>query len=145
MTLDPQDEKDDDKKEDQKNQVTLLTLHGAKGLEYPIVFLVGMEEGYLPHRRTIEEAKDFSEERRLCYVGITRAKEQVIITRARNRIRYGKKVPRYPSRFLAEIPTNLVITQDESLVPEINTKEAQVEHENKVKNFLAGIRAQIQK
>ena len=145
MTLDPSDEKDDDKKEDQKNQVTLLTLHGAKGLEYPIVFLVGMEEGYLPHRRTIEEAKDFSEERRLCYVGITRAKEQVIITRARNRIRYGKKVPRYPSRFLAEIPANLLLTHDESLVPEINTKEAQVEHENKVKNFLAGIRAQIQK
>ena len=145
MTLDPSDEKDDDKKEDQKNQVTLLTLHGAKGLEYPIVFLVGMEEGYLPHRRTIEEAKDFSEERRLCYVGITRAKEQVIITRARNRIRYGKKVPRYPSRFLAEIPTALLVTHDESLVPEINTKEAQVEHENKVKNFLAGIRAQIQK
>ena len=143
MTLDPSEKDKDD--EENKNQVTLLTLHGAKGLEYPIVFLVGMEEGFLPHRRTIEEAKDFSEERRLAYVGITRAKEQLILTRAKNRIRYGKPVPRNPSRFLEEIPQSLIVTQDESLTPEPTTQEKRVEHENKVKNFLAEIRAQIQR
>ena len=106
MSLEAQEaEKDEEKKDDsQKNQVTLLTLHGAKGLEYPVVFLVGMEDGFLPHKRTIEEAVDFAEERCLCYVGITRAKDHLILTRAKNRIRYGKPVPRVPSRFLEEIP-----------------------------------------
>jgi superfamily I DNA/RNA helicase len=99
--------KNSEEEKDSKDQVTLLTLHGSKGLEYPVVFLVGMEEGLLPHRRTIEEATDFSEERRLCYVGITRAKQHLILTRAKNRIRYGKAVPRTPSRFLDEIPTHI--------------------------------------
>lgn len=142
MTLEPEDDRKDDKKEE-KNQVTLLTLHGAKGLEYPVVFLVGVEEGFLPHKRTIEEAADFSEERRLTYVGITRAKEQLIITRAKNRIRYGKPVPRTPSRFLLEIPPNLILTQDESLTPDPTSDEKREEHEVKVKNFLADIRAQL--
>jgi superfamily I DNA/RNA helicase len=141
MTLDP---KDDEKEEDlNKNQVTLLTLHGSKGLEFPVVFLVGVEEGFLPHRRTIEEAKDFSEERRLCYVGITRAKEQLILTRARTRIRYGKPVPRYPSRFLADIPENLMLIQNESLAPELGSKEQQVAHETKIKDFMASLRNKI--
>ena len=141
MTLDP---KDDNKEEDlDKNQVTLLTLHGSKGLEFPVVFLVGVEEGFLPHRRTIEEAKDFSEERRLCYVGITRAKEQLILTRARTRIRYGKPVPRYPSRFLADIPESLMLIQNESLAPELSSKEQQAAHETKIKDFMASLRKKI--
>lgn len=142
MTVEASDDKDE--KDEQKDQVTLLTLHGAKGLEYPVVFLVGMEEGFLPHKRTIEEAQDFSEERRLCYVGVTRAKEYLIMTRAKNRIRYGKPVPRTPSRFLQEMPSHLIVTRDESYSPDLSSKEAQEKHETKVKDFLAQIRAQIQ-
>ncbi len=148
MTLqakeDEEDQKDAEKDQDKKNQVTLLTLHGAKGLEYPVVFLVGMEDGFLPHRRTIEEATDFSEERRLCYVGITRARDHLILTRAKNRIRYGKPVPRIRSRFLDEIPKDLVCLKDESKSgPELTTQKARDDHENRVKGFLDGIRANL--
>jgi DNA helicase-2/ATP-dependent DNA helicase PcrA len=147
MTLEAQEaEKEEDKNEDsKKNQVTLLTLHGAKGLEYPLVFLVGMEDGFLPHRRTLEEATDLGEERRLCYVGITRAKDFLFITRAKNRIRYGKPVPRVPSRFLEEIPKDLVVKMDQSGTPDLSSKEAQEEHEVRVKNYLADIRANLMK
>ncbi len=134
----------DDKKDDQpKDEVTLLTLHGSKGLEFPVVFMVGLEEGLLPHRRTIEEGIDFSEERRLAYVGITRAKDHLYITRCKDRIRYGKKVPRNPSRFLEEIPAELMLTRNESTTPDLSSPQAQEQHEVKVKDFLAAIRAQI--
>jgi superfamily I DNA/RNA helicase len=103
-----------------------------------------MEEGFLPHKRTIEEATDYSEERRLAYVGITRARDHLIMTRAKNRIRYGKPVPRHVSRFMAEIPRHLMITKDESFSPDHASKEAQDQHEAKVKNFLADIRARLQ-
>lgn len=148
MTLDPRDEKDEDD-ESYKDQVTLLTLHGSKGLEFPIVFLVGTEEGYLPHQRTIdgtgpEAILGFDEERRLTYVGITRAQSQLILTRAKFRVRYGKKVPRLISRFIENIPKNLLLLQDESEAPEPTSKEEQVAHETKVKDFLAEIRSRIQ-
>ena len=147
MTLEAQEtEKDKDKDADtQKNQVTLLTLHGAKGLEYPVVFLVGFEDGFLPHRRTIDEAVDFGEERRLCYVGITRARDHLFLTRTKNRIRFGKPVPRTPSRFLEEIPSDLIVRVDHSLSPDLTSKAAKEAHEDKVKNYLAGIRAQLTK
>jgi superfamily I DNA/RNA helicase len=148
MTLEAQESEKDEKdkeKDTQKNQVTLLTLHGAKGLEYPIVFLVGMEDGFLPHRRTLEEATDLGEERRLCYVGITRAKDFLFLTRAKNRIRYGKPVPRVPSRFLEEIPKDLVVRLDQSETPDLSSKQAQEEHESRVKNYLAEIRANLLK
>ncbi len=147
MTLEAQEaEKDEDRKDDsQKNQVTLLTLHGAKGLEYPIVFMVGMEDGFLPHKRTIEEAVDFGEERRLCYVGITRAKDHLILIRAKNRIRYGKPVPRTASRFLDEIPKDLMVMMDDTGTPVLSEKEAEVQHEVRVKNYLAEIRANLMK
>ena len=134
---------EDQEDESKKNQVTLLTLHGAKGLEYRLVFLVGMEEGFLPHKRTIDEAVDFGEERRLCYVGITRAKEHLFVTRAKNRIRYGKPVPRSPSRFLQEIPQDLLVRVDESLSPDFTSQQARQEHETKVKDYLAQIRANL--
>ncbi len=86
------------------NRVTLMTLHAAKGLEFPVVFLVGMEEGFLPHYRAFESSKELEEERRLCYVGITRAKEKVFFTYAYRRSRYGISAPTKPSRFLSEIP-----------------------------------------
>ncbi len=143
------EESDENQKKDDKNQkdqVTLLTFHGAKGLEFPVVFMVGLEEGLLPHRRTIEEAKDFSEERRLCYVGLTRAKKLLYLVRAKNRIRYGKPVPRLPSRFIEDIPKELQLMRNESYSPDPNSpnlKEEEKKHEEKVSNFLAQIRSQI--
>jgi superfamily I DNA/RNA helicase len=147
MTLQAQDaEKDEEKKDkDAKNQVTLLTFHGAKGLEYPVVFMVGMEEGFLPHRRTLEELTDLGEERRLCYVGITRARDHLYLVRAKNRIRYGKPVPRTPSRFLEEIPKDLLLRNDQSTTPDFTSKEAEDAHEGRVKNYLAEIRANLLK
>ena len=151
MTLNAMDEEEERERNqelrearDPKDQVTLLTLHGAKGLEYPIVFLVGMEDGFLPHRRVIEEAQDLSEERRLCYVGITRARDHLIITRAKHRIRYGKAVPRLPSRFLADVPRSLIIKDDQSLKPEFDSVEQKSAHENRIKGFLDSIRSQVQ-
>ena len=129
----------------QTNQVTLLTLHGAKGLEYPVVFLVGMEDGFLPHQRTIEEAVSFDEERRLCYVGITRARDFLFLTRAKSRIRYGKPVPRIRSRFLDEISHDKIIRNDQSSNPDFSSKESQEKHEDRVKNYLAQIRANLTK
>jgi superfamily I DNA/RNA helicase len=145
MMLQAQEDKeeDEDKKKDEKNQVTLLTLHGAKGLEFSIVFMVGMEDGILPHRRTIEEATDLSEERRLCYVGITRAKDFLFLTRTKNRVRYGKPVPRVPSRFLEEIPIELLVRQNHSNGPDLSMPEEQLKHEVRVKNYLDEIRAKL--
>ncbi len=141
MTLDPEDDKDED--DEFKDEVTLLTLHGSKGLEFPMVFVVGCEEGYLPHQRTINEGIDFSEERRLCYVGITRAKEELVLTRAKHRIRYGKKLPRLASRFLADIPAECLITQDESLAPEPTDAVAKEAHETQVKSFFSAMRSKL--
>ena len=85
-------------------RVTLMTLHAAKGLEFPYVFMVGMEEDLLPHRRSLELGEgDLGEERRLCYVGMTRARRRLWLTYARQRRKHGKLVERTPSRFLQEI------------------------------------------
>jgi DNA helicase-2/ATP-dependent DNA helicase PcrA len=89
------------------NAVTLLTLHAAKGLEYPYVFLTGLEEGILPHMRSFEEADGMAEERRLFYVGITRAMQRVYLTYAFRRLIYGESSPGIPSRFLRDIPATL--------------------------------------
>ena len=86
-----------------KNEVTLMTLHASKGLEYDHVFLVGMEEELLPHKKTIIENSDTDEERRLCYVGITRARKKLIMTFAKERKMYGKMIPRFKSRFVIEL------------------------------------------
>jgi DNA helicase-2/ATP-dependent DNA helicase PcrA len=86
--------------------VTLMTLHNAKGLEFPIVFMIGVEEGIFPHMRSIE-AGDLDEERRLCYVGITRARQQLYVTYARQRSLFGRREWNVPSRFIDEIPDRL--------------------------------------
>ena len=91
-------------------RVTLMTLHAAKGLEFPLVFLAGMEEGLFPHSRTLTDPTQMEEERRLCYVGMTRAMDTLIMSRARYRRRYGNDMPEssLPSRFLEEVPSRLV-------------------------------------
>jgi DNA helicase-2/ATP-dependent DNA helicase PcrA len=88
--------------------VTLSTLHAAKGLEFPSVFVVGLEEGYLPHGQSGEDEDELEEERRLLYVGMTRAKDELTLTLARRRLVYGKVMPRMESRFVAEIPPTAV-------------------------------------
>ena len=95
---------------DERAQITLMTLHAAKGLEFPLIFLGGLEEGLFPHSRTFLQPDDVEEERRLCYVGMTRAMDTLILTRAVYRRRYGTDLPEasIPSRFLEEIPIDLV-------------------------------------
>jgi DNA helicase II / ATP-dependent DNA helicase PcrA len=95
---------------DPNARVTLMTLHAAKGLEFPLVFLAGLEEGLFPHSRTLSNPDELEEERRLCYVGMTRAMNTLILTRAHYRRRYGNDVPEMsiPSRFLEEVPSQLV-------------------------------------
>jgi DNA helicase II / ATP-dependent DNA helicase PcrA len=95
---------------DEQAQITLMTLHAAKGLEFSLVFLCGLEEGLFPHSRTFLEPDDIEEERRLCYVGMTRAMDTLVLTRAVYRRRYGTDLPEasVPSRFLEEVPAELV-------------------------------------
>jgi len=95
---------------DERAQITLMTLHAAKGLEFPLVILAGLEEGLFPHSRTFLQPDDIEEERRLCYVGMTRAMDTLILSRAVYRRRYGTDLPEasVPSRFLEEIPPQLV-------------------------------------
>ena len=94
--------------EDKGNRVSLMTLHCAKGLEYPVVFIVGVEEGLLPHYRRGEEIEDMEEERRLFYVGMTRAKERLFLSRAEERSTFGVGRANLPSRFLDELPMELM-------------------------------------
>jgi DNA helicase-2/ATP-dependent DNA helicase PcrA len=95
---------------DESAQITLMTLHAAKGLEFPLVVLAGMEEGLFPHSRTLVEPDQIEEERRLCYVGMTRAMDTLVLSRAVYRRRYGSDMPEasVPSRFLEEVPGELV-------------------------------------
>ena len=90
------------------NAVTLMTMHAAKGLEFKVVFLTGMEEGIMPHSMSLNEESELEEERRLCYVGITRAKERLYITNAKRRMLFGNTNMNPPSRFIAEIDNNLI-------------------------------------
>ena len=94
--------------QNENNEITMMSLHSAKGLEFPIVFMVGMEEGLLPHSRAILEESEIEEERRLCYVGITRAKEKLYFSYARTRFTYGYSSNSLPSRFLSEIDQSLL-------------------------------------
>jgi DNA helicase-2/ATP-dependent DNA helicase PcrA len=105
---------------DARAQITLMSLHAAKGLEFPLIFLSGLEEGLFPHSRTMLIPEDIEEERRLCYVGMTRAMDQLILTRAVYRRRYGTDLPEasVPSRFLEEVPA--------PLIEELGTSQARV-------------------
>jgi DNA helicase-2/ATP-dependent DNA helicase PcrA len=99
---------DADEVESGSQAVTLMTLHTAKGLEYPVVFIVGLEENVFPHVRSIGEPRDLEEERRLAYVGITRARERLYLTNAWSRTLFGATSYNLPSRFLKEVPEELV-------------------------------------
>ncbi|GAB6099999.1 DNA helicase PcrA [Halanaerocella petrolearia] len=98
---------DIDNLEEDPNAVVLMTLHSAKGLEFPVVFLAGMEEGLLPHSRSLDNEQELAEERRLCYVGITRAEEKLYLTHANHRKIYGRTKFKDPSRFIDHIPDHL--------------------------------------
>ena len=113
------------------DQVQMMTLHASKGLEYPVVFLVGMEEEILPHRTSIEE-DNIEEERRLAYVGITRAQKELVITLAKKRRRYGDVADCIPSRFLEEIPRELLDSQG---------GESEVPNAKKAESHLSGLKA----
>lgn len=101
------------RKNGDKNSVTLMTLHSAKGLEFPVVFMIGMEEGIFPHSRSLMEKSELEEERRLCYVGITRAKNKLFLTYSKKRLIFGQRSSNTLSRFIMDLP-------EESI--EINTK-----------------------
>jgi DNA helicase-2/ATP-dependent DNA helicase PcrA len=99
---------DTDELNEKVEATTLITLHQAKGLEFPVVFIAGMEEGLLPHRRSMEDPDEMEEERRLCYVGVTRAKQRVYLLRAYRRNLFGGSSATIPSRFLEDIPPHLI-------------------------------------
>jgi DNA helicase-2/ATP-dependent DNA helicase PcrA len=111
---------DVDELDEKAEAVTLITLHQAKGLEFPVVFIVGLEEGILPHRKSFDDPEEMEEERRLCYVGITRAKKQLYLLRSYRRSLFGGSTANPPSRFLRDISPHLVHTKElweESLTP----------------------------
>ncbi|TGU70810.1 ATP-dependent DNA helicase Rep [Geomonas terrae] len=128
-----------DKKDHGKDAVTLMSLHSSKGLEFPFVFLVGMEDEILPHKRAIYEDDTIDEERRLCYVGITRARQQLVMTRTLYRKKYGKLEERVPSRFLEEIPSNVLNVQQSGVAREVTPEEA----EKSAEDFFAKMKAMM--
>ncbi len=103
---------DQDSYEGDADAVTLITLHAAKGLEFPVVFIAGLEEGLFPHSRALDDEKELEEERRLAYVGITRAKRRLFLSHAWRRSTWGMGQASVPSRFLLEIPAELMIGPD---------------------------------
>lgn len=114
---------DIDELDEKVDAVTLITLHQAKGLEFPVVFIVGLEEGILPHRRSFDDPEEMEEERRLCYVGITRAKERLYLLRSYRRSLFGGSTANPPSRFLQDISPHLISPKglwEDSSTPEVS-------------------------
>jgi DNA helicase-2/ATP-dependent DNA helicase PcrA len=122
--------------------VTLMTLHNAKGLEYRVVFLTGLEDGIFPHMRSLGDPKELEEERRLCYVGLTRAEERLYLTRAWSRSMWGQNNYNGPSRFLNEIPGHLTSKAKrvrrsrtmESRVPIATVSDADISNGDRVRH-----------
>ena len=118
-----------------QDAVVLMSLHSSKGLEFDNVFLVGLEEEYLPHLKSITESLDVDEERRLCYVGITRARKTLTLTHCSRRRKFGKMIERIPSRFLEEIPESLLTVQDGQQA----TEDTPEEQEKQASSFFSNI------
>ncbi|HYB53209.1 MAG TPA: 3'-5' exonuclease, partial [Thermoanaerobaculia bacterium] len=114
---------------DGKGAVTLSTLHAAKGLEFPAVFIVGLEEGYLPHGQSAEDPEELEEERRLLYVGMTRAQDELTLTLAGRRLVYGKVQMRSPSRFLDEIPAEILEAKTERRAVQSSRRTTVFDHD----------------
>lgn len=123
LLQDSRDQNEDDE-EAKDNRINLMTLHTAKGLEFNLVFLVGMEEELLPHKKCIAEPGGLSEERRLAYVGVTRARERLIMSHCKERMLYGKKTPRFRSRFINELTANFT-EQDRTTFGHLSEQEAE--------------------
>jgi DNA helicase-2/ATP-dependent DNA helicase PcrA len=124
---------------DERAEVSLLTMHNAKGLEFPYVFIAGLEEGLFPHTRSLESAAGMEEERRLCYVGMTRAEKRLILTYAKFRRKFGGSPPERctPSRFLKEVPVKLTEKMGRGMdVPQVDLFSEQYEVRETVKKNL---------
>lgn len=124
--------------QEDEDVVTLMTMHSAKGLEFEVVFLVGMEDGIFPHQNSFCEEGGLEEERRLCYVGITRAKERLYITNAKRRMLYGKDVMNSPSRFIKEIDPELLEVENEKMMPEEQINREELYHNDGDIEFIDG-------
>ena len=124
--------------QEDEDVVTLMTMHSAKGLEFEVVFLVGMEDGIFPHQNSFCEEGGLEEERRLCYVGITRAKERLYITNAKRRMLYGKDVMNSPSRFIKEIDPELLEVENEKMMPEEQINREELYHNAGDVEFIDG-------
>lgn len=129
-----------DNLEEGQKAVSLMTLHSAKGLEFPVVFMVGLEQGLFPHSRTMRDTAALEEERRLCYVGITRAQDQLFLSHARERRLYGNREPAVRSQFLDELPKELV-----SSTYKIKVKSSQVLELSSPKNLPSSSKTKNQK
>ncbi len=127
---------DVDQMQEDQPRATLLTLHSAKGLEFPVVFIVGMEEGLLPHSRAVEDPEELEEERRLCYVGMTRAQDRLFLTLAKSRSLYGEfSSARKPSRFLEEIGTDSLVSIAEQKLADSGQKQRCQQRKNTSASF----------
>jgi len=119
-----------DQLDEAEDAVTIMTMHGAKGLEFPVVFIAGMEENIFPHARAVHDLTEsgMEEERRLCYVAITRAKEQVYFTRAGERMLYGRTAYNPMSRFLREIPAELILDMNREMPRKQSASQRSIEN-----------------
>jgi DNA helicase-2/ATP-dependent DNA helicase PcrA len=123
----------------QRDAVVLMSLHASKGLEFPHVYLAGMEEGLLPHKKSVEVTFDIEEERRLCYVGITRARQRLTLLGAARRRKFGVMQARTPSRFLEEIPAEVLHKRSSDSPAAVSEQE----RDQAAESFFAGIKAML--
>ncbi|MDO8577016.1 MAG: UvrD-helicase domain-containing protein [Candidatus Daviesbacteria bacterium] len=114
----------------EQDAVTLMTLHSAKGLEFPVVFIVGMEEGLFPHSRSMLDVRELEEERRLCYVGITRAKEKLYLTYARQRLYFGQRSNNLVSRFLSDIPKEILVSNTNFIDQDLQSSQDSIDEDD---------------
>lgn len=141
IALEPSSAQKKGEEEEAPDEVVMMTFHSSKGLEFPVVFMVGCEENLLPHEQSLRERGGIEEERRLCYVGITRAKKLLTITLCKQRMRHGEAEDRTPSRFLADIPEHtLERSTDAASVAAASLKEAQAKRDRR---HLDALRAAI--